>query len=146
MDAVRRLHPGLRQGGVAVNGAAEFLGGELVAHGGCRFGDQLGGVGPDGLGALMRGFSLRRVVGGALTGLLPLAAFCLAAGSWALLIASLAAFIAGTLLATFLMGAAYGRAIGGFTGDSLGAATEWGEIATLLILGIVLRFYGTIII
>ncbi len=101
---------------------------------------------PDGLGALMRGFSLRRVVGGALTGLLPLAAFCLAAGSWALLIASLAAFIAGTLLATFLVGAAYGRAIGGFTGDSLGAATEWGEIATLFILGIVLRFYGTIII
>jgi len=101
---------------------------------------------PDGLGALMKDFSLRRVTGGAMTGLLPLAAYCLISGSWPLLIASLAAFALGTTLTALLVGEAYKRSIGGFTGDSLGAAIEWGEIATLLVLAVALRFYGTIII
>ncbi|MDX9784824.1 MAG: adenosylcobinamide-GDP ribazoletransferase [Spirochaetia bacterium] len=100
----------------------------------------------DGLGALMRNFSLRRIIEGSLVGLFPLVAFCGIFGSWPLLIIALVAWIAGTLLTALLVGSAYTRAIGGFTGDSLGAAIEWGEIATLLVLGIVLRFYGTIIV
>ncbi len=101
---------------------------------------------PDGLGVLMKGFSLRRIIEGSLIGLLPLAAFCLFTKSWPLLLITLTAAIASTLLTAFMVGGAYRRAIDGFTGDSLGAAIEWGEIATLLVLGIVLRFYGTIII
>jgi adenosylcobinamide-GDP ribazoletransferase len=101
---------------------------------------------PDGLGALMKGFSLRRIIEGSLIGLVPLIAYCLLSGSWPLLTASLFAFILGTTLAAFFVGETYMRSIGGFTGDSLGAAIEWGEIATLLILAIALRFYGTIII
>ncbi len=101
---------------------------------------------PDGLGALMKGFSLRRITEGSLIGLAPLMAFCLFTRSWPLLIIALSAFLVGTIASSFFVGHAYKRAIGGFTGDSLGAAIEWGEIATLLILGIVLRFYGTIIV
>lgn len=100
----------------------------------------------DGLGALMKGFSLRRIIEGSLIGLLPLVAFCMFTKSWTLLITALSAFIIGTTAAAFFVSQAYRRAIGGFTGDSLGAAIEWGEIAILLILGIVLRFYGTIIV
>jgi len=101
---------------------------------------------PDGLGALMKGFSLRCIIEGLLIGLVPLIAYCLISGSWPLLIVSLAAFLLGATLAAFIVGEAYRHSIGGFTGDSLGAAIEWGEIATLLILAIALRFYGTIII
>ncbi len=101
---------------------------------------------PDGLGALMKGFSLRRIIEGSLIGLVPLSAYCLLSGSWPLLIASLSAFALGTTLAALSVGEAYKRTIGGFTGDSLGAAIEWGEIATLLMLGIALGFCGTVIV
>ena len=101
---------------------------------------------PDGLGALMKGFSAGRAALGGLVGVLPLAAVAVWGGS-----AGHAALAALVGLGAILVGAAVGgiglsrlyRArIGGFTGDALGAAVETGELATLLVLAATLPLLG----
>ena len=97
---------------------------------------------PDGLGSLMKGFAASRIALGSLVALIPALAYAWAAGSWllALVIAASAALAA--LLAAFAVGRAYKTALGGFTGDALGAAVEIGELAVLILAGIALRQLG----
>jgi adenosylcobinamide-GDP ribazoletransferase len=108
---------------------------------------------PTGLGSLMRGFSVRRIILGFCAGALPLAALALAAvfagggpdsmhasAARLLLIcgAALIAAAAGGLCAGLGLASLYRRRVGGFTGDALGAAVEAGEILALALLAAVL--------
>jgi len=109
---------------------------------------------PDGLGALMKDFSMSRIVKGALLACIPLLAFSAIAflgspdaGSWilrsaTLFGASLLAVISGSCASAFGIARMYNRKIGGFTGDSLGAAVELGETAALLFLTVILNLSG----
>jgi adenosylcobinamide-GDP ribazoletransferase len=86
---------------------------------------------PDGLGALMKGFSPLRLAAGWLLGSLPLVVF-LATGSWQIMAAAAATSLLGALLGGVWMARLYSSRVGGFTGDALGAAVEIGELACLL--------------
>jgi adenosylcobinamide-GDP ribazoletransferase len=88
----------------------------------------------EGLGALMQGFSLIRIACGAAAAFLPgiLAATIL--GNPGLSLLGLAAALVAALGSAAWIISAYGKALGGFTGDSLGAAVEIGETATLILL------------
>lgn len=109
---------------------------------------------PDGLGSLMKGFSISHIVKGALLACIPLVAFSAVAflGSpeasrWilrsaTLFGASLLAVIAGSCASAFGIARMYIRKIGGFTGDSLGAAVEAGETAALVFLTVILNLSG----
>jgi len=90
----------------------------------------------------MKGFAASRIALGSLVALIPALAYAWAAGSWllALVIAASAALAA--ILAAFAVSRAYKTALGGFTGDALGAAIEIGELAVLILAGIVLRQLG----
>lgn len=101
---------------------------------------------PDGLGALMNGFFASRVALGSLVALVPAFAFSWLAGSWLLALVIFACTALAAILAAFIAGHAYKTALGGFTGDTLGAAIEIGELLTLVISGIVLRFLGSTVI
>ncbi|HEY9053358.1 MAG TPA: adenosylcobinamide-GDP ribazoletransferase, partial [Rectinemataceae bacterium] len=94
-----------------------------------------------GLGSLMRGFSLARILAGFAIGLLPAIAWAAFAGGWALSALALLSAAAGALVSAAIVGSAYRKDIGGFTGDALGAAIELGEVATLVFLCMALRFY-----
>ncbi|MCX7028418.1 MAG: adenosylcobinamide-GDP ribazoletransferase [Spirochaetes bacterium] len=96
----------------------------------------------DGLGSLMRDFSGKRLSLGALVGALPALVFSALAGSWPLALFCAAAIVLSATLSALFVGHAYEKALGGFTGDALGAAIELGELGTLIILGITLRFLG----
>jgi len=93
-----------------------------------------------GLGALMTGFSGRRVAFGWLLASLPLAACGAAAAAWpgTVLGAPAVWAVAGAASATAAvtagsaLAALYRRKVGGFTGDAIGAAVETGELACLL--------------
>jgi len=97
---------------------------------------------PSGLGALMSGFSARRIAAGAGLGILPAIVYGLAMGSWILSALCVAAAAISGLVTASLIAKLYGRKVDGFTGDALGAAVEIGEIACLLLLGLALRFIG----
>jgi len=94
---------------------------------------------PDGLGSLMKGFSAGRIALGSLFALAPALAFSWVAGSWLLAIVMAACATLAAILAAFAVGRAYRTALGGFTGDALGAAIEIGEALALILSGIVLR-------
>lgn len=95
----------------------------------------------DGLGSLMKGFSLPRIAAGASVALLPglLAASLL--GNPGLAVLGLAASALAALGTAVWMVSAYGRALGGFTGDSLGAAVEIGETSTLILLSCLFHLF-----
>jgi adenosylcobinamide-GDP ribazoletransferase len=98
---------------------------------------------PDGLGALMRGFSAGRVALGGLVGILPLAAFALRGGRAALAaLMGLGAILVGAAAGGIGLARLYRARIGGFTGDALGAAVETGELACLLVLAATLPLLG----
>jgi adenosylcobinamide-GDP ribazoletransferase len=87
---------------------------------------------PDGLGALMRGFSPFRIAAGWLLGSLPLAALWAIAGDWRPWAAAAGASLLAALLGGVWMARLYSKRVGGFTGDAIGAAVEIGELACLL--------------
>jgi len=98
---------------------------------------------PEGLGALMKGFSARRVALGGLVGALPLAAVALWGERAALAsLVGLGAILVGAAAGGFCLARLYRARIGGFTGDALGAAVETGELATLLVLAATLPLLG----
>lgn len=105
---------------------------------------------PDGLGALMKGFSPLRLAAGWLLGSLPLAALWAiagaapgnAAGIWRTWAAAAAASLLGALMGGVWMARLYSRRVGGFTGDALGAAVEIGELACLLVCLGLLRLFA----
>jgi adenosylcobinamide-GDP ribazoletransferase len=98
---------------------------------------------PEGLGALMKGFSAGRVVLGGLVGALPLAAVALWGGRAALAsLVGLGAILAGAAAGGISLARLYRARIGGFTGDAIGAAVETGELATLLVLAASLPLLG----
>lgn len=97
---------------------------------------------PTGLGALMSGFSARRVAAGAGLGILPAIVYGFAMGSWALSALCLVSAAISGIGAAFILAKLYARKVDGFTGDALGAAVEIGEIACLLLLGMALRLLG----
>ena len=99
---------------------------------------------PEGLGSLMKDFSGRRLALGALAGSAPALAFSALIGPWFFPLICAGSIVLGAVLAALFIGRAYEKALGGFTGDALGAAIELGELAALLILGIALRFLGGI--
>ncbi|MDP2791174.1 MAG: adenosylcobinamide-GDP ribazoletransferase [Rectinemataceae bacterium] len=101
---------------------------------------------PEGLGSFMKGFSASRIAMGSLVALVPALAFSWLAGSWLLAIFIAASAVLATILSAFIVGRAYTKALGGFTGDSLGAAIEIGELLMLVISGIVLKFLGSVVI
>ncbi|PKL06556.1 MAG: hypothetical protein CVV53_03740 [Spirochaetae bacterium HGW-Spirochaetae-9] len=107
---------------------------------------KLAPVRQNGLGSLMKGFSASRIAMGSLVALVPALTFSWLAGSWPLAIVIAASAVLATILATFIVGRAYTKALGGFTGDSLGAAIEIGELLMLVISGIVLKFLGSMVI
>jgi adenosylcobinamide-GDP ribazoletransferase len=94
---------------------------------------------PDGLGSLMKGFSAARIALGSLVAIAPALAFSWVAGSWLLAIVMAATATLAAILAAFTVGRAYRAALGGFTGDALGAAIEIGELLVLILSGIVLK-------
>lgn len=98
---------------------------------------------PEGLGALMKGFSAGRVVLGGLVGALPLAAVALW-GSQAILavLVGLGAILAGAAAGGLGLARLYRARIGGFTGDALGAAVETGELVSLLVLAAAIPLLG----
>lgn len=89
---------------------------------------------PNGLGALMTGFSGARALCGLAAALLPLAAWALWFGEPKLGIAGAAAAAVSALASGIVISRAYSKKVGGFTGDALGAAVELGELLTLLIV------------
>jgi adenosylcobinamide-GDP ribazoletransferase len=91
---------------------------------------------PDGLGALMKGFSPWRVAAGFLAGALPGAACAIASARYALALAAGVAALAAALAAGSWMARLYRSRVDGFTGDALGAAVELGELLCLLALAI----------
>lgn len=98
---------------------------------------------PEGLGALMKGFSAGRVALGGLVGALPLAVVALWGGRAALaVLLALGAVLAGAASGGLGLAKLYRARVGGFTGDALGAAVETGELATLLILAASLPLVG----
>lgn len=99
---------------------------------------------PDGLGALMKGFSAGRVVLGGFAGALPLAVVAAFWGGRAAPVAlvALGAILVGAAAGGVGLARLYRGRIGGFTGDALGAAVETGELATLLVLAASLPFLG----
>jgi len=97
---------------------------------------------PDGLGSLMKGFKAFRIALGSLVALVPALAFSWAAGSWLLVLVMAASTALAAILAAIAVGRAYKTALGGFTGDALGAAIEIGELLVLLLSAIVLRQLG----
>jgi adenosylcobinamide-GDP ribazoletransferase len=99
---------------------------------------------PTGLGALMGGFSKRRVAAGTAIALVPALAWGAAAGGWLLPLLAAASALASGFAAAFIVSKLYSSKAGGFTGDALGAAVELGEIAALLLLGIAVRLTGWI--
>lgn len=97
-----------------------------------------------GLGTLMRGFSPSRIAAGSILAFLPALVYGAFTGGWLLpLLCAVSTFTA-SVIAAFFVGRTYAKKTGGFTGDALGAAIEIGEIATLLLMGIALRFIGGI--
>lgn len=100
----------------------------------------------EGLGALMVGFTRRRVLLGALVGSLPALLVGGLSGPWYLSPLCAVAIVLGAVLPALLVGRAYDKALGGFTGDALGAAIELGELAALLFLGIALRLTGGLVL
>ncbi len=99
---------------------------------------------PAGLGALMAGFSKKRVAAGTALALVPALAWSAATGDWPLPIIAIASALASGLGAAIFVSKLYSAKVGGFTGDALGAAVELGEIAALLLLGIAVRLIGWI--
>ncbi|HWR12952.1 MAG TPA: adenosylcobinamide-GDP ribazoletransferase [Rectinemataceae bacterium] len=99
---------------------------------------------PTGLGALMSGFSARRIAGGAGIAYIPALAYGIAAGSWILPVFCFFSTAAAAAGSAFFISRTYSAKVGGFTGDALGAAVEIGEISSLLILGIAVRLAGGI--
>ncbi|MCE1194921.1 adenosylcobinamide-GDP ribazoletransferase [bacterium] len=97
---------------------------------------------PTGLGALMGGFSKKRVAAGAALAFLPALAWSAAAGGWLLPALAIASALASGFGAALFVSKLYSAKVGGFTGDALGAAVELGEIAALLLLGVAVRFIG----
>ena len=100
----------------------------------------------EGLGSLMKDFSGRRLAFGALIGSAPSIIFSAIFGPWYFPLICVGSIVLGAGFAFLLVGRAYEKALGGFTGDALGAAIELGELASLLILGIALRFIGGIVL
>lgn len=99
---------------------------------------------PTGLGALMGGFSKKRVAAGAALALIPALAWSAATGGWLLPVLAVASALAAGFGAALFVSKLYSAKVGGFTGDALGAAVELGEIAALLLLGVALRLIGWI--
>jgi adenosylcobinamide-GDP ribazoletransferase len=112
---------------------------------------------PEGLGALMRGFSAWRYALGILVGAAPLLAFGLALGGigsvlhiglasrslsfgLSLAVVSFCAVLAGAAAGGLSLAGIYKSKVGGFTGDALGAAVEAGELACLAILAALAHF------
>lgn len=99
---------------------------------------------PSGLGALMGGFSKKRVAAGTALALLPALAWSAITGGWLLPVLTIAAALASGFGAALFVSRLYSGKVGGFTGDALGAAVELGEIAALLLIGIAARLIGWI--
>ena len=98
---------------------------------------------PEGLGALMKGFSAGRVALGGLLGVVPLGVVALWGGPAAIAaLVGLGAILVGAAIGGVGLSRLYRARIGGFTGDALGAAVETGELATLLILAATLPLLG----
>jgi adenosylcobinamide-GDP ribazoletransferase len=98
---------------------------------------------PTGLGSLMRDFSARRLALGWALGSLPLAVGAALGGSPALWAAAAGSSLFGAAGGGLLVARLYGRKIGGFTGDALGAAVVTGELFCLLALAALLpRLFG----
>jgi adenosylcobinamide-GDP ribazoletransferase len=86
-----------------------------------------------GLGALMTDFSIVRVLAGFLLALLPFGLWAWASrdavpGIAGVVIAFVSAMVSGLFISRL-----YTRKVGGFTGDTLGAAVELGELLAILI-------------
>lgn len=99
---------------------------------------------PVGLGALMNGFSKRRVAAGTAIALIPAVAWSVAMGGLLLPTLTIASTLAAGFGASLFVSRNYAAKAGGFTGDALGASVELGEIAALLILGAAIRLVGWI--
>lgn len=99
-----------------------------------------------GLGALMTGFSRQRFLQGCLTGILPLLIFGLASSLTMRSLIPAAAALLAAILAAAASGLGisrlYGKRLGGYTGDALGAAVELGELFCLLLLAAILPRLG----
>jgi adenosylcobinamide-GDP ribazoletransferase len=87
---------------------------------------------PDGLGALMKGFSPRRLALGFLVASLPLLPLALIAGETGPSLLGLGSALLGGGAGGISMTTLYRKRLGGFTGDALGAAVELGELVALL--------------
>jgi adenosylcobinamide-GDP ribazoletransferase len=96
----------------------------------------------EGLGALMAGFSSWRLALGALVGAGPALLLAVLLGPWPFPLLCAGSIVLGAVLPALFVGRAYEKAIGGFTGDALGAAIELGELTTLLLLGAAIRLIG----
>lgn len=95
-----------------------------------------------GLGSLMRGFSLKRVMAGAAVGFAPMFVYGALSKAWLLLALSFGATLVASAASGFFFARMYKNKVGGFTGDALGAAIETGETAALLLLGIAINLLG----
>ncbi len=99
---------------------------------------------PTGLGALMKGFSARRIAAGGAVAFIPALAYGIGAGSWLLPVFCLVSTAAAAAGSAFFVSKTYSGKVGGFTGDAMGAAVEIGEVSALLLLGIAIRLAGGI--
>lgn len=86
-----------------------------------------------GLGALMRNFSLPRIMAGTAVALVPLALFSFGSGDWFLFIIAAILVLLSAFSVSQFVGRAYRLKIGGFTGDSLGCAIELSELLFLFL-------------
>jgi adenosylcobinamide-GDP ribazoletransferase len=98
---------------------------------------------PRGLGAQMKGFSAARISAGFILGLLPLAAWGLLTDQAAIVVVSAAIALASALASGLYFARLYRKKVGGFTGDALGAATEIGELLSILVSAAVLPTLAT---
>ena len=89
---------------------------------------------PEGLGAFMRDFSLARIIAGAFFALMPGFLLATILGTLGFAILGLSGAILACLVAAAWVRTAYKKTLGGFTGDSLGAAIEIGETLSLIVL------------
>lgn len=96
----------------------------------------------DGLGSLMTGFKTWKILLGFLAGSIPLAIWALVEGTWILALIGILAALGTSLITAFCVGKIYSKTLGGFTGDSLGAAIEIGELLSLIVLGIAINLFG----